>query len=69
MPQDARSPAGWRQVSGAMLLCLGIALLAMFGFGGGPVPWLDQAAFGARRLDVIGNALARGFVDHRAAIG
>ena len=55
MPQDARSPAGWRQVSGAMLLCLGIALLAMFGFGGGPVPWLDQAAFGAL---LVGGLLA-----------
>ena len=30
---------------------------------------VHQAALGARRLDVIGNALARGFVDHRAAIG
>ena len=38
-----------------MLLCLGIALLAMFGFGGGPVPWLDQAAFGAL---LVGGLLA-----------
>jgi len=34
-----------RQVVGAMMICLGIALLAMFGYGGGPLPGLDLAAF------------------------
>ena len=34
-----------RQVTGAMMICLGVALLALFGFGGGPLPGLDLAAF------------------------
>jgi surface polysaccharide O-acyltransferase-like enzyme len=34
-----------RQVAGAMMLCLGVALLARFGFGGTPVPGLDIGAF------------------------
>ena len=55
MPKDAIAPAAWRQITGAVLLCLGLALLAMFGFGGGPVPWLDQAAFAAL---VVGGLLA-----------
>jgi hypothetical protein len=32
-------------VSGAVLLCLGLALLARFGFGNAPLPGLDLAAF------------------------
>jgi hypothetical protein len=28
-----------------MMLCLGVALLARFGFGGTPVPGLDIGAF------------------------
>jgi hypothetical protein len=28
-----------------MMVCLGIALLARFGYGGGPLPHLDIAAF------------------------
>jgi peptidoglycan/LPS O-acetylase OafA/YrhL len=35
-----------RQVIGAMMICLGIALLALFGFGGGPLPGLDLASMG-----------------------
>ena len=38
----ALSPA--RQVAGAVLVCLGIALLARFGYGG-VSPWLDIGAF------------------------
>jgi len=34
-----------RQVTGASMICLGIALLALFGFGGSPLPWLDYAYF------------------------
>jgi hypothetical protein len=34
-----------RQVAGAMMICLGIALLALFGYGGGPIPGLGLAAF------------------------
>lgn len=43
---DAAVPSPVRQVGGAVMICLGIALLAMYGFRGGPVPWLDIAAFG-----------------------
>jgi len=38
-------PSPVRQVSGALMLCLGVALLAMFGYGGGPLPGLDIASF------------------------
>lgn len=37
--------SAWRQVVGAMLLCLGVALLAQFGFGGAELPRLDIGAF------------------------
>lgn len=45
-PPQAAVPSPVRQVAGAVMICLGIALLAMYGFRGGPVPWLDVAAFG-----------------------
>lgn len=35
---DTAIPPVWRQIVGAMLLCIGISLLAMFGYGGGPLP-------------------------------
>ena len=38
-------PSPARQVSGAMVLCLGIALLAMYGYGGGPIANLDVMSF------------------------
>jgi peptidoglycan/LPS O-acetylase OafA/YrhL len=41
----SKVPSTLRQVSGAMFICLGVALLARFGFGGGPIPRLDLAAF------------------------
>ncbi len=44
-----------RQVAGAMLLCLGVALLARFGFADVPVPGLD---IGAITLVVGGAAIA-----------
>ncbi len=44
-PADASVPGAPRQVAGATMVGLGIALLALFGYGGGPVPWLDKAAF------------------------
>jgi hypothetical protein len=28
-----------------MMFCLGVASLSLFGFGGGPLPWLDVASF------------------------
>ncbi len=42
---DATVPAAARQVGGAVLICLGVALLALFGFGNAPLPGLDIAAF------------------------
>jgi len=44
-PADAPVPSAARQVGGAVLLCLGLALLARFGFGNAPLPGLDLAAF------------------------
>jgi len=41
---DASVPPAARQVTGAIMIGLGIALLAMWGFGSGPMPWLDVAA-------------------------
>ncbi len=38
-------PSPVRQVVGAMMICLGVALLALFGFGGGPFPRLDLVSF------------------------
>ena len=42
---DAAAPTAVRLVGGAALLCLGVALLARFGFGNAPLPLLDIAAF------------------------
>jgi hypothetical protein len=42
---DATVPSPVRQIIGAMMLCLGIALLAMYGYGGGPIPRLDAISF------------------------
>jgi peptidoglycan/LPS O-acetylase OafA/YrhL len=42
---DAPAPAATRQIGGATLICLGVALLALLGFGNAPVPGLDIAAF------------------------
>jgi hypothetical protein len=28
-----------------MMLCLGLAVLALFGYGGDAMPWLDNTAF------------------------
>jgi len=42
---DAAAPTAVRLVGGAALLCLGVALLARFGFGSAPLPMLDIAAF------------------------
>jgi fucose 4-O-acetylase-like acetyltransferase len=42
---DAPVPSAVRQVGGAMMICLGVALLARYGFGDSPIPWLDIGAF------------------------
>jgi peptidoglycan/LPS O-acetylase OafA/YrhL len=38
-------PSPVRQVVGAMMFCLGVALLALYGYGGGPFPRLDLVSF------------------------
>jgi hypothetical protein len=44
-PAGAPIPAPARQIFGAMMICLGVALLAMYGYGGGPFPRLDLVSF------------------------
>ncbi|MDH3446718.1 MAG: acyltransferase [Gammaproteobacteria bacterium] len=51
---DAPALSPLRQVCGAMMLCLGIALLALFGFGGGTLPVQDAASVA---LIVVGAAV------------
>lgn len=46
---DANVPSAARQVVGALLLCLGVAMLAMFGYGGSPIP---DVVVGSVELDV-----------------
>jgi len=54
-PADAPIPGTASQVTGAVMICVGIALLAMWGFGGGPRPWLDAGAFG---LVLVGSVIS-----------
>jgi len=42
---NAPVPAAGRQVVGAVMVCLGIALLAMWGFGGAPIRGFGVGAF------------------------
>lgn len=49
LKSDSAIPPVWRQILGAILLCLGISLLAMFGYGGGPLP---RFMVGSLDLDV-----------------
>ena len=55
---EAKTPAAWRQVVGAVMAGIGIALLAMWGFGGGPMPWLNAGAFAL----VLGGAALSGLI-------
>lgn len=55
LPADATVPGAFRQVGGAVLLCLGVALMALFGFGRPQLPLLDIAAFG---MAVAGAAIS-----------
>ena len=55
---DAAVPAAARQVGGAVLICIGVALLALFGFGNAPLPYLDIAAF----LMVVAGATLSGLL-------
>ena len=43
--KDAGVPAAPRQIFGAIMICLGVSLLAMFGFRGGPFAYTDVVAF------------------------
>ncbi|MEM7469048.1 MAG: acyltransferase family protein [Pseudomonadota bacterium] len=43
--REVRIPPMWRLVLGALSIGLGVALLSLFGFAGGPIPKLDIAAF------------------------
>ena len=60
---DAPLPSAARQVSGAVLVCLGIALLAMWGFGGAPVRGFGVGAF----VLVIGGAFLSGLLSLRSS--
>ncbi len=40
-----RPPSGVRQIIGAVMLCVGVASLALYGFGASPLPHLDIASF------------------------
>jgi len=42
---NSAMPSAARQVIGAMMICLGVALLAMYGYGGGPIPRMDVGSF------------------------
>ncbi len=46
IPKDVPVPAAPRQIAGAAMICLGIAFLARFGYGGGPFPGFDIMSFG-----------------------
>ena len=52
---ESSLPSPVRQVGGAIMICLGVALLAMYGYGGGPLPRLDLAAFA---LVVFGSGIS-----------
>ena len=52
---DATIPPAARQIAGAILLCLGISLLAVFGYGGGVIAGQDLLSFG---LVVVGAGLS-----------
>ena len=42
-------------IAGALLICLGVALLAMYGYGGGPFPRLDLVSFS---LVIVGSGIS-----------
>ena len=52
---DAPVPSPVRQISGAMMICIGVALLALWGYGGGPVEHLDVGAFA---MVIMGSAIS-----------
>lgn len=54
-PADAPIPAAARQIAGALMICLGVALLALYGYGGGPYERLDLASFS---LVIVGSGIS-----------
>jgi len=54
-PADAPIPAPARQIAGATMICLGVALLAMYGFKGGATQWTDFAPFA---LVIVGSGIS-----------
>jgi peptidoglycan/LPS O-acetylase OafA/YrhL len=54
-PAGAKVPAPARQIAGALMICLGVALVAMYGFGGGPFPRLDVVSFA---LVIVGSGIS-----------
>ena len=54
-PADAKIPAPARQIAGALMICLGVALLALYGYGGGPLPRLDLMSFS---LVIVGSGIS-----------
>ncbi len=45
-PAGATVPSAGRLIAGTIIACTGVALLARFGFGSSPLPFLDIASFG-----------------------
>lgn len=43
--RDRQPPSAVRQVIGAVMLCFGVASLALYGFGASPLPYLDIISF------------------------
>lgn len=54
-PADARTPSSAQLVAGALLVCIGVAVLALYGFGNAPIPRLDIGAFA---VVLVGAALS-----------
>jgi hypothetical protein len=52
---DAAIPGVGRQIAGAIMICLGVALLAMYGYGGGPIARLDLISFS---LVIVGSGIS-----------
>lgn len=51
----AAIPSVVRQIGGAIMICLGVALLALYGYGGGPIERLDLISFG---LVIVGSGIS-----------
>lgn len=58
----AAVPSPVRQIAGAMMICLGVALLALFGYGAGPLPRLTVGSLeldvGSFVLVIVGSAIS-----------